>query len=54
MSYTEPNDEREKRRLELLHRIEIARTAARKKPGSDALRVDQLAAEAAALINRKD
>jgi hypothetical protein len=54
MSNTPPDDEREERRLALLHLIEIGRTAARKKPGSDALRVDQLAAEAAALINRKD
>lgn len=46
-------DECEQRRLELLHLIEIERTAARKKPGSDGLQVDVLAA-AAALIHRKD
>jgi hypothetical protein len=50
-----PDDEREQRRLEFQHRIEIARIAARKKPGSDStdlLKV-ALAAQAAALINTK-
>ena len=45
-------DEREQRRLEFSHRIEIERAAARKKPGSE-LKIDALAAKAAALISTR-